>query len=90
MKILLFTQTGDARPKCVKSFGDRRHNAENYFSAIAPRFGCEGQPERGWLVECPNAEAGRRMIAMHEATGLLAVGDAGRVTCRILAQGGRA
>ncbi len=62
MKVLLFVQTGDARPKCVKSFGDRRHNAINYFNAIKPRLGSEGQPERAWLVECANAEAGRTCI----------------------------
>ena len=62
MKTLLFVQNGDARPKCVKSFGDRRHNAMNYFNAIRPRFGSLGQPECGWLVECANAEAGRATI----------------------------
>ena len=62
MKVLLFVQTGDARPKCVKSFGDRRHNAMNYFNAIRPKFGTSGQPDSGWLVECENADAGRAII----------------------------
>ena len=91
-RVLLFVQTGDARPKCVKSFGDRRHNAMNYFSAIAPRFGCEGQPERGWLVECPNAEAGRWAITNHHSHRANYICDSATCRCdgaRILASGGR-
>lgn len=86
MKILLFTQTGDARPKCVKSFGDRRHNAMNYFSAIVPRFGREGQPLSGWLVECASADDGRTIIMQErvfDGTGIKST------LGRILASGGR-
>lgn len=88
MKVLLFVQNGGARPKCVKSFGDRKRNALAYFDAIAKRFGSEGQPERAWLVECDDAEAGRHCIAggcepyrCHRADGPM--------SCRILASGGK-
>jgi len=61
-RVLLFVQSGDARPKCVKSFGDRRRNAAAYFTAIEKRFGQEGQPDRAWLVACANADEGRMII----------------------------
>lgn len=62
MKVLLFVQSGDARPKCVKSFGDRRHSAESYFAIVRKRLGEGGQPERAWLVQCGTADMGRTCI----------------------------
>lgn len=77
-RVLLFVQTGDARPKCAKSFGDRRHNALNYFEAVRKRLGENGQPTRAWLVECESADLGRMAITTQtEQFG------------RILASGGR-
>lgn len=67
MRVLLFVQTGDARPVCVKSFGWIAYDggpstrAVRYLGAI--RFGTHLQPDRGWLVACLSAEAGRRVIA---------------------------
>ena len=63
MRVLLFVQTGDARPKCAKSFGDKPGavgKAKAYLAAIP--FGEEGQPERGWSVYCHNADYGRTCV----------------------------
>lgn len=96
MKVLLFVQTGDARPKVAKQFGVRAGWAEQYFARI--RFGEPGQPERGWLVECANAEAGRVVIETHvqarkygpDATVHFEFWDGvSKRHGRILAQGGR-
>ena len=83
MKILLFTQTGDARPKCVKQFGADRARGLQYLGHLV-------RPESGrwlyWLVECENAEDGRAIIIQErvfDGTGI-------RSTLgRILASGGR-
>jgi len=79
VKVLLFVQTGDARPKCVKSFGNRKRNALAYFDAIAKRFGGEGQPERAWLVECENAEDGRTVIVQERVLPAGIVSTLGRI-----------
>ena len=75
MKVLLFVQTGDGRPKCVGRtwpFEFTRYGIE------APRLKQLGEPprhgshhqarvlakaDRWWLVECENADAGRFVIA---------------------------
>jgi hypothetical protein len=88
---------GDDRVKCLGRAWREQFSARSeermqikgtpwFVTGRAALYGCEAR--RWWLVECENAEMGRRMIAMHEATGLIAVGDAGRVTQRILASGG--
>ncbi len=76
MKVLLFVQSGNARPKCAKSFGGRAHSAMQYFARVRERLGSEGQPDRAWLVECENAEAGRDAIAGAPVFGgrILAIG----------------
>ena len=79
MKVLLFVQTGDARPKCVKSFGWNGAASGRQYIAKIP-FGEQGQPERGWLVECLDAEHGRGMIEHHLKHGEDAVPSAiGRI-----------
>ena len=83
MKMLLFVQTGDARPKVAKQFGAWRGWAEQYFTRI--RFGESGQPDRGWLVECANAEAGRRLIEADDGERFAMGSRYGR----ILASGGK-
>lgn len=92
MRVMLFCQTGDARPTCVKSFGwiardgDAPPRAIQYLGAI--RFGTHLQPDRGWLVACQDADAGRMTISAAmldmtpDASGHLFGG-------RILASGGR-
>lgn len=82
MRVMLFCQAGDARPKCVKSFGwiasdgGPSPRALQYLGAI--RFGTHLQPDRGWLVECESAALGRMAIQTKtEQFG------------RILASGGR-
>lgn len=59
-RVLLFVQTGDARPKCVKVFKGREADARAYFAKI--KFGDPAQPERGWLVQCHKADWGRTCI----------------------------
>lgn len=97
MKVLLFVQSGEGRPKCVKQFGGRMAWARQYFSKI--RFGEPGQPSQGWLVECENAGAGRRLIEATikrgspvefvKPTGVRGGEVMGRVVGRILASGRR-
>lgn len=95
-RVLLFTQTGDARPKVAKQFGVRLAWADLYFAKI--KFGEPGQPDRGWLVECENAEQGRACIALSQRTGGVRTVfkdtvfvDAGTIDVqgRILASGGK-
>ena len=80
MRTLLFVRVGDGRPKCVKQFGSDKARGLQYLGHLV-------RPEQGrwlyWLVECENAEAGRRVIA----GGVLRGGN--RFDGRILASGGR-
>ena len=92
MRTLLFVQTGDARPKCVKSFGwisgdgSAGPRALQYLHSI--RFGADGQPDSGWLVACENAEAGRAIIA-EGASGEVTIRlGSGLARGRIIASGG--
>lgn len=85
MKVLLFVQSGNARPKCAKSFGGRAHSAMQYFARVRERLGSEGQPDRAWLVECENAEDGRTVIMQERVLPDGIVSTLGR----ILASGGK-
>ena len=86
-KVLLFVQTGDARPKCVyrllanlpwdalaEAIGDARDDGArgDTLAELAARA------DRWWLVECENADEGRTII------GCCPLDDH-----RILASGGR-
>lgn len=75
-RALLFVQNGTAKPK-VLATGARNEAAARLAAEPHGRYF-----DRWWLVECENAEAGRRIIAgIQSAPG----GDEGR----ILASGGR-
>ena len=93
MRVMLFTQTGDSRPKCVKSFGwisgdgSASPRALQYLHSI--RFGTEGQPDAGWLVACENPEAGRGVIAWARTGGPDPIINEPCPFGRILASGGR-
>lgn len=87
MKVLLFVQSGDARPKVAYS----NQASLRYMATCSQRtLNAVYAPlkSRWWLVECENAEAGRTIIANHAAVvrgdgvSLLRGG-------RILASGGR-
>lgn len=95
MKTLLFTQTGDARPKCLGSVAIGGPRGEKYIDSGDSCYLSDyqsfllGTADRWWLVECENAEAGRIVIAD------VAARDAGEYVMgitpgRILARGGRA
>lgn len=99
MKVLLFVQSDDARPKAIK-----RATKGYIKAAILDR--CEAGREswrthngidRWWLVECENAENGRRVIedarlGLGNVDDAIAAGPgslAGPRVGRILASGGR-
>lgn len=75
MKVLLFVQNGDARPKCVLHDVVERHGAWCLSWRARDR---QAAADRWWLVECENAEAGRDVIAGAPVFG-----------GRIIASGGR-
>lgn len=64
-RVLLFVQTGDARPKCVKQFGEDKARGLQYLGHLV-------RPESGrwlyWLVECRNAADGRMCVEASEAS----------------------
>lgn len=76
MKVMLFVQTGDARPKCASRETPCRVNGEWWYSRWASE--AKAAADRWWLVECANADEGRMIIGC-------CPGD----DRRILAQGGR-
>jgi len=98
-RVLLFVQTGDARPKCAPTprlltDRDAQHVREMFESkptAKSPTWmRVLGAADRWWLVECANADAGRRLlhaiqIGAATATDEPAIQPAGR----ILASGGK-
>lgn len=77
MRVLLFVQTGDARPKSIG--GNRRLDGEALNGrwdsraiaramqelAITEEVSAIGA-DRWWLVECENADAGRAAIECYE------------------------
>lgn len=84
MKVLLFVQAGNARPKCASRETPCRVNGEWWYSRRASE--AKAAADRWWLVECANAEDGRAVIAaMVEYGGGVGEGGLGR----ILASGGR-
>lgn len=75
-RVLLFTQAGSERPKCIRSYRE-----EPLFNDALDHDG------PWWLVECENADAGREII---EATALAECASAlGWRGGRILASGGK-
>lgn len=93
MKVLLFVQTGDGRPKCV-SVGRKASTAALCFQRDEFRNAQTSGPKdfvpRWWLVECENAEAGRTLIEMHETRHSPVIQWTGRPPAgRILASGGK-
>lgn len=103
-RVLLFVQTGDARPKCYGPTTKAPEHARGNRYSLA--FGCfdtvygthrqhEAQvaADRWWLVECANAEDGRFVIECdREAGGVLRdhyASDGERIYGRILASGGK-
>lgn len=103
MKVLLFVQTGDARPKCkgaVLKFPTwkgppRPHVQVDGWWYTQKQADARYAADRWWLVECENAEDGRFVIACDRARPLrghwASVGPEGsdRIVGRILASGGR-
>lgn len=60
MKVLLFVQSGDARPKCVRERVLRYANGDIMWG---PRWSdAKHRADRWWLVRCKNADEGRRLI----------------------------
>lgn len=91
LRVLLFVQTGDARPKCVPcSYRDA------FLFRTDPMFcACVPYP-RWWLVECENAVAGRSLIRCTEDVAGFVVEAEGGTVCargihpgRIIARGGK-
>lgn len=94
MKVLLFVQTGDARPKAMKCPFEWERKPERVALQAAAWRNCNPTParcgavlaaviraDRWWLVECANAEDGRDILAMNDYNG--------STRSRILASGGR-
>ena len=77
MRTLLFVQTGDGRPKCVRSWA-----VEPASEVVFDRV----RHYRWWLVECENAEAGRELILLNVSGPWT---HAVNVPGRILASGGK-
>ena len=101
-RVLLFTQTGDARPKCVRAFAPGNEYQRNparfashleTFSHIKPMpyrdLRLAYDADRWWLVECANAEAGRGVIAWTRTGGPDPIINEPCPFGRILASGGR-
>jgi len=61
-RVLLFVQTGDGRPKCFSSHGVNRSLYTDGWRLSESALTAQGAADRWWLVECENAEAGRRVI----------------------------
>jgi len=57
MKVLLFVQTGEGRPKCVKTWRTWKPSGESWVWLGA------SSGDRWYVVGCENAEAGRDIIA---------------------------
>lgn len=103
MKVLLFVQTGDARPKVFTRYARgysglfarnvefaRQHPETNI---SRPLRAC-ANADRWWLVECENADEGRRVITglCHSMDCALLRDDSHEASCdcgRILASGGK-
>lgn len=103
MKVLLFVQNGDARPKSYASVS--RYAIHPSYPRLGDTRWCvTGKPaqralsaaDRWWLVECENAENGRRVIedarlGLGNVDDAIAAGPgslAGPRVGRILASGG--
>ncbi len=78
MKVLLFVQTGDTRPKCVKRFPPVLRHIKSGWEEWSVEYSKTATADRWWLVECENADEGRTII------GCCPLDDH-----RILASGGR-
>ena len=85
MKVLLFVQTGDARPKCVAWDLSGRASCVEFFSGFRRWERVRERPHRWWLVECESAEAGRRLIEADDGERFAMGSRYGR----ILASGGK-
>ncbi len=94
-RVMLFMQSGDSRPKCVKQFGADKARGLEYIGHLV-------RPEAGtwlyWLVECVNADMGRTCVEAHVASTKYGPGPSvhfdfwsgvSRRHGRILASGGR-
>lgn len=68
MKVLLFVQTGDARPKCYAGVCDAARGRGwiegdgSGFVFTARAALAKAAADRWWLVECANADLGRMAI----------------------------
>lgn len=90
MRVLLFVQTGDGRPKCVETPGwlsakDAQHvreMSESHATPDSPHWiQVLDHADRWWLVECLDAKHGRAVIAGSRTLDSAEFG-------RILASGG--
>lgn len=103
MKVLLFVQTGDARPKALTTPNEysrrpqclagqlRAWSGKSVQTVHATNGGAFAQAfaaDRWWLVECENAKAGRHCISGGCEPYRCHRAD-GPMSCRILASGGR-
>lgn len=99
MKVLLFVQTGDERPKCVGSGSWLARTGPFMECVQAIRDGRDvlqsqqewraANADRWWLVECENADAGRLIIACSRGECDSPEGCVCKNYGRILASGGR-
>lgn len=103
-RVMLFVQTGEARPKCVGRVGPlgevpwtlcpagvKASQAEHGLSHNQQH--AIDSADRWWLVECENAEDGRFVIECdREVGGVLRdhyASDGERIYGRVLASGGK-
>lgn len=100
---LLFTQTGDERPKCVGRTGPLGEvpwaRCPAGLKAASAEYGLSSEQQRAvesadrwWLVECESAEAGRALIAAgsNVAPWIRGVPRVGIPEGSVLASGGKA
>ena len=68
MKVILFAQIGDARPKCVGSVAQGGPSGAKFIDRGGSCYLSDYQSfmldnaDLWWLVECPDAEMGRMII----------------------------
>jgi hypothetical protein len=93
-RVLLFVQSGDARPTCRGEWCRQPSTYANLHtgapSGTKKQRTAKRAADRWWLVECMDADAGRAIIAENCGSDPVAVRMGPHVvTGRILASGGR-
>ncbi len=80
-RVLLFVQTGDGRPKCLRApteYWDHPNRVEAQVAIWRAAVNPTNEPsatvkrliaaDRWWLVECPSADVGRVAISYYEVS----------------------